>query len=180
LRNSALPSSRGWIRGCAGVVPRQNRYLASLSRGSVDVLNGRCFRVCFGNHSRWCGIHALPRPPARQPIAPSGGRSYRRTTVAPESAAAGARILARSRVGTPRGRPSPWLLRVTKDGQSWFSPTRAGSLSKALLSGTGSSLNTSGGLQQALTRRRGAGQNGKAGTVVMESAADRLRRKHCG
>jgi len=41
-------------------------------------------------------------------------------------------------------------------------------------------LKTSGGLQQALTRRRGAGQNGKAGTVVMESAADRLRRKHCG
>jgi len=43
--------------------------LASSSLGAVDALNGRCLQVCFGNHSRWRGIHALPRQPARQPIA---------------------------------------------------------------------------------------------------------------
>jgi hypothetical protein len=39
----------------------------------------------------------------------------------------------------PRGRPSLWRSRVMKDGQSWFSPTPAVSLSTRFLTGTGSS-----------------------------------------
>ncbi len=39
-----------------------------------------------------------------------------------------------------RGRPSLWRSRVTKDGQSLFSPIRAASLSTAFLNGTGRSL----------------------------------------
>src|SRR5580692_1430070 len=74
------------IRGGASVASCENRRLAPFSPGDEDDLNGDSICVRFGADPRRRGIHALPRPAARQRHAPSSCGSYGGTTAAPESA----------------------------------------------------------------------------------------------
>src|SRR5580693_1294702 len=71
--------------------------LESCRRGDQNVLPLGAFGVRVGAPPGRCGLHALPRPTARQPIAGPGDRTFRRTAVASEYHAARARILVRSR-----------------------------------------------------------------------------------
>src|ERR1700675_3387497 len=71
--------------------------LESCRRGDQNVLPLGAFGVRVGAPPGRCGLHALPRPTARQPIAGPGDRTFRRTAVTSDSPAAPARILTRSR-----------------------------------------------------------------------------------
>src|SRR5580658_10282621 len=71
--------------------------LESCRRGNQNVLPLGAFGVRVGAPPGRCGLHALPRPTARQPIAGPGDRTFRRTAVTADSPAARARILTRSR-----------------------------------------------------------------------------------
>src|SRR5467141_2136113 len=73
------------------------KALRSRSRGDENVLYLGAVWIRVGATPGRCGLHALPRPTARQPIASPGDRALRRTAVASDSPAARARILARSR-----------------------------------------------------------------------------------
>jgi hypothetical protein len=78
------PNSRAWIRRCASLFSRPNKYLASFTPDEEDALNGNCLRA-----------------------PPSGGPSCRRTAAARNNAAAQPRILAPQPSLSPRGRRSP-------------------------------------------------------------------------
>src|SRR5579862_6270427 len=67
------------------------------SHGDEDALHDRAFWIRAGAHPGRLGLHALPRPTARQPIAGPGSGTRLGTTVAPVSPAARARVLAGSR-----------------------------------------------------------------------------------
>src|SRR6267378_1219368 len=73
------------------------KALRSRSRGDENVLYLGAVWIRVGATPGRCGLHALPRPTARQPIASPGDRALRRTAVTSQSPAAGARILASGR-----------------------------------------------------------------------------------
>src|SRR5580698_4647800 len=69
--------------------------LESCRRGDWNVLPLGAFGVRVGAPPERCGLHAFPRPTARQPMASPGDHTFRRTAVASEYKAARARILVR-------------------------------------------------------------------------------------
>jgi len=70
----------------------------SCRRGDEGVLHLASFWVRAGAPPRNRGLHPLPRPTARRPIADFGSGTRHKTSVTPESSAAWARILARLRL----------------------------------------------------------------------------------
>src|SRR5260370_36543502 len=79
------------------------KTLRSCNRGDENVVHLGAFWLHVGATPGTRGLHTLPWPTARRPIASSGDRTLRRTAFTSDSPAARARILApprtRSRVG---------------------------------------------------------------------------------
>ena len=61
--------------GESGRALQSLRMVSASFSPATRMLNGSRFRVRVGANPRWRGIHALPRPAARQPHAPSGSGS---------------------------------------------------------------------------------------------------------
>src|SRR5260370_13135273 len=71
--------------------------LRSYNRGDENVVHLGAPWLRVGATPGKRGLHALPRPPARQPIVSPGDSALHRTAVSSDSPAARARILACSR-----------------------------------------------------------------------------------
>src|SRR5258708_3316909 len=76
---------------------RQNQDSEVVQPWRRECRPSRAFWLHVGATPGTRGLHTLPWPTARRPIASSGDRTLRRTAVTSDSPAARARILARSR-----------------------------------------------------------------------------------
>src|SRR5580704_8995505 len=87
MTESALGTAPFLFHSCSHLLASVlHEYSRSCCGGDKNVTNPGAVGVSTGAHPGEGGLYPLPRQTARQPLASPGSSSYRRTTVAPESA----------------------------------------------------------------------------------------------